>query len=159
MGPKNACSYADLAMGFIDQKAKSGTINPRLWWRYREKIFDLWTQGVTKLNDFTDLINALYPTITFTVVSSETSLNVLDLTVSLVDGYIQTDVYSKPTDICTYYVTVLTQGIVLRQSHLELPPGFAETVQPLKNLTNVVMNTRHISLREVIIHRKSISNF
>ena len=24
MGPKNACSYADLAMGIIDQKAKSG---------------------------------------------------------------------------------------------------------------------------------------
>ena len=94
MGPKNACSYADLAMGVIDQKAKSGTIKPRLWWRYRDDIFDLWTQGATKLNDFTDFINALYPTIKFTVVSSETSLNVLDLTLSLVDGFIQTDVYS-----------------------------------------------------------------
>ena len=30
MGPKNACSYADLAMGIIDQKAKSGEIKPKI---------------------------------------------------------------------------------------------------------------------------------
>ena len=43
MGPKNACSYADLAMGEIDLKAKfSGPIKPSLWWRYRDDIFDLW---------------------------------------------------------------------------------------------------------------------
>ena len=28
MGPKNACSYADLAMGFIDRRARSGELNP-----------------------------------------------------------------------------------------------------------------------------------
>jgi len=36
IGPKN-----DLAMGTIDQKGKSGTIKPRLWWRYKDDIFDL----------------------------------------------------------------------------------------------------------------------
>ena len=97
MGPKNACSYADLAMGIIDQKAKSGETKPKLWWRYRDDIFDLWTQGTTKLNEFTDFINSLYPTIKFTMVSSEISLNVLDLTLLLVDGFIQTDINSKPT--------------------------------------------------------------
>ena len=45
MGPKNACSYADLAMGEIDHKAKfCGPIKPALWWRYRDDIFDLWHQ-------------------------------------------------------------------------------------------------------------------
>ena len=102
MGPKNACSYADLAMGIIDQKAKSGETKPKLWWRYRDDIFDLWTQGTTKLNEFTDFINSLYPTIKFTMVSSEISLNVLDLTLLLVDGFIQTDIYSKPTDHLIY---------------------------------------------------------
>ena len=48
MGPKNACSYADLAMGIIDKKAKSGEIKPNLWWRYRDDIFDLWTQWPAK---------------------------------------------------------------------------------------------------------------
>ena len=47
MGPKNACSYADLAMGLIDEKAKSeGPYKPLLWWRYRDDITDLWTQGL-----------------------------------------------------------------------------------------------------------------
>ena len=98
MGPKNACSYADIAMGVIDKKAKSGTIKPNLWWRYRDDIFDLWTQGQSKLIEFTEFINSLYPTIKFTLVYSPLSLNVLDLTLNLVDGYIQTDIYSKPTD-------------------------------------------------------------
>ena len=98
MGPKNACSYADLAMGIIDKRAKSGEIKPNLWWRYRDDIFDLWSQGPAKLNEFTDFINSLYPTIKFTLVSSPNSLNVLDLTLNLVNGFIQTDIYSKPTD-------------------------------------------------------------
>ena len=46
MGPKNACSYADLAMGEIDLKAKfSGPIKLSLWWRYRDDVFDLWQQA------------------------------------------------------------------------------------------------------------------
>ena len=97
MGPRNACSYADIAMGVIDKKAKLGIIEPNLWWRYRDDIFDLWTQGHSKLIDFTEF-NSLYPTIKFTLVHSPTTLNVLDLTLNLVEGYIQTDIYSKPTD-------------------------------------------------------------
>ena len=50
----------------------------------------------------------LYPTIKFELVYSENKLNVQDVTLHLVDGFIQTDVYSKPTD-----------------SHLYLPPSSA----------------------------------
>ena len=53
-------------------------------------------------------INSLYPTIKFELVYSENKLNVLDVTLHLFDGFIQTDVYSKPTD-----------------SHLYLPPSSA----------------------------------
>ena len=59
MGRKNACSYADLPMGIIDRKVKSGEIKPKLWWRYRDDFFDLWTQGTTKLKEFTEFINSL----------------------------------------------------------------------------------------------------
>ena len=104
MGPKNACSYADLAMGVIDHKAKfEGTIKPMLWLRYRDDIFDLWTQGVEKLLEFTNYINSLYHTIKLEeLVYSENSLNVLDLTLLLQDGFISTDIYSKPTDSHLY---------------------------------------------------------
>ena len=68
MGPKNACSYADLTMGEIDLKAIakfSGPIKPSLWWRYRDDVFDLWQQGLPVLHQFTDDINSFYPTIKF----------------------------------------------------------------------------------------------
>ncbi|XP_068675529.1 uncharacterized protein [Montipora foliosa] len=103
MGPKNACSYADLAMGLIDEKAKlGGASKPMLWWRYRDDVFDLWTLGLTKLLEFTEYINSLYPTIKFELVYSESSLNVLDLTLHLQDGFIITDIYAKPTDSHLY---------------------------------------------------------
>ena len=42
MGPKNACSYADLAMGLIDEKAKfGGAMKALLWWRYGDDVFDV----------------------------------------------------------------------------------------------------------------------
>ena len=113
MGPKNACSYADIAMGEIDRLAKtSGNIKPELWWRYRDDIIDVWKQGLPKLLEFTDFINALYPTIKFELVYSETELNVLDLTLRLENGFISTDVYAKPTD-----------------SHLYLPYSSAHPIQ------------------------------
>ena len=103
MGPTNACSYADLAMGIIDEKVKfEGSLKPLLWWRYRDDIFDLWIQGLPKLFEFTDYINSLYPTIKFELVYSESFLHVLDLTLHLKDGLIITDIYSKPTDSHLY---------------------------------------------------------
>ena len=81
MGPKNACSYADIAMGKIDELAcRGGDIRPNLWWRYRDDVFEVWTHGEEKLREFTDYINTLYPTIKFTIVFSDISLDVLDLT-------------------------------------------------------------------------------
>ena len=81
-----------LAMGIIDKKAMSGNIKPNLWWTYRDDIFDLRTLGHVKLLEFTQYINSLYPTIKFTLVHSPTSLAVLDLALSFVEGYIQTDI-------------------------------------------------------------------
>ena len=100
---KKACSYADLAMGIIDEKAKfGGSLKPMLWWRYRDDIFDIWTQGLPKLLEFTDYINGLYPTIKFKLVYSDSHFNVLDLTLHFRDGFISTDVYAKPTDSHLY---------------------------------------------------------
>ena len=48
--------------------------------------------------EFTEYISSLYPTIKFELVYSANSLNILDLTLRLIDGYINCDVYSKPTN-------------------------------------------------------------
>ena len=97
MGPNNDCGYVDLAMGEIDLKAKfSGPIKLSLWWRYRDDAFDLWQQGLPTLHQFTDYINSLYPTIKFEfdffwAWASRT------WPYFIIDGFIKTDVYSKPT--------------------------------------------------------------
>ena len=116
MGPKNACSYVDIAVGEIDNKAKHcGPIKPSQWWRYRDDIFDHWQQDLAALNYFTEYINTLYPMIKFELVYSENKLNVVDVTLHLVDGFIQTDVYPKPTD-----------------GHLYLPPSSAHPKHAFK---------------------------
>ena len=44
----------------------------------------------------------MHPTIKFTAEWSKTSINFLDVTVSLVEGVIETDLYVKPTDSHQY---------------------------------------------------------
>ena len=135
MGPKNGCSYADVAMGEITHKAKHcGPIKSSQWWRYmyRDEIFDLWQQGLAPLNSFPEYINSLYPTIKFEMVYSESKLYVVDVTLHLVNGFIQTDVYSKPTDshlyTCIFLHPVPTQSMFSKQSRLESPQDCVETV-------------------------------
>ncbi|XP_068756472.1 uncharacterized protein [Montipora capricornis] len=139
MGPKNACSYADIAMGEIDHKAKHcGPIKPSQWWRYRDDIFDLWQQGPAALNSFTEYINSLYPTIKFELVHSESKLNVLDVTLHLVDGFIQTDVYSKPTD-----------------SHLYLPPSSAHPKHVFKAIPfGVALRLRRNCSKDCFLNKR-----
>ena len=87
----------------IHEKAKfGGSLKPMLWWRYRDDIFDIFTQGLPKLLEFTDCINVLYPTIKFELVYSDSDLNVLALTLHFRDGFIRTDAYAKPTDSHLY---------------------------------------------------------
>ena len=143
MGPKNACGYADIAMGEIDHKAKHcGPIKPSQWWRYRDDIFDLWQQGPAALNSFMEYINSLYPTIKFELVYSESKLNVLDITLHLVDGFIQTDVYSKPTD-----------------SHLYLPPSSAHPKHVFKAIPFGVASRLRRNCSEDIFLNKRLEEY
>ena len=141
MGPKNACSYADLAMGELDRKAKfCGPIKPALWWRYQDDIFDPWQQGLPALEEFTQYINSLYPTIKFELVFSESRLNVLDVTLYLVDGFIKTDVYSKPTD-----------------SHLYLPPSSSHPKHVFKAIPfGVALRLRRNCSQDEFFTRKCV---
>ena len=86
-----------------------------LWWRYREDIFDFWTQGLPKLLQFTDYINSLYPTIKFELVYSDSSLHVLDLTLHLKDGLIVTDTLNLLTATFICHFLVHTRHIAKEQ--------------------------------------------
>jgi len=58
----------------------------------------IWTKGPEKLKIFVDYLNNLHSTINFTCSHSPTNIPFLDVMVSIKDGFIETDLYTKPTD-------------------------------------------------------------
>ena len=124
MGPKNSCSYADIAMTDIDFEAmNNGPYIPEYWSRFRDDCLDIWTHGEHALYEFTDFLNSISTRLemktklSFTVKYSERKLDFLDITIYLEDGKLEFDVYSKPTD-----------------SHLYLLP---DSCHPKKNTENI----------------------
>ena len=73
-------------------------LKPYLWWWYIDNIFFIWEHGEEKLKEFIDVLNKKHPTIKVTAEWSKTQINFLDVTVSLENGKIKTDLYGKPTD-------------------------------------------------------------
>ena len=73
--------------------------------KYIDDIFFLWEHGEEKLRSFINDINENHPTIKFTAEWSKTSINFLDVTVSIAEGIIETDLYVKPTDSHQYLLS------------------------------------------------------
>ena len=85
---------------------RKAEFKPYLWWRYIDDIFFLWEHGEEKLQYFIGNINKMYPTIKSTADWSKTSINVLDVTVPIAEGIIETDLlYVKPTDRHQYLLS------------------------------------------------------
>ena len=109
MGTPMAVNFANLFMAKFEQemllnyREKHGT-GPYIWFRYIDDIFMIWTGSQQGLEHFLQFCNsystqqAMASNITFKYSFSQTSVNFLDVTVSLDrDRKIQTDLYSKPT--------------------------------------------------------------
>ena len=96
---KFAPPYSILFMAELEEEIiKESEYKPYLWWRYIGDIFFIWEHGESKLKPFIDKINKAHPTIKFTAEWSKTSINFLDVIVSLIEGVIETDLFVKPTD-------------------------------------------------------------
>ena len=76
-----------------------------LWWRYIDQIFFLSKHGEEKSKSYVDNINKMHPTIKFTANRSAASINFLDVTVSIIEGVIETDIYVKLTDSHQYLLS------------------------------------------------------
>ena len=75
-------------------------MKPYLWWRYIDDIdiFFLWEHGEKKIKEFIEHLNGKHPTIKFTAEWSQTLINFLDVTISLIGGKVTADLYVKPID-------------------------------------------------------------
>ena len=91
IGTKFALPYSILLMAELEEKILEVVDNkPYLWWRYIDDIFFIWEHGEEKLRNFVETLNDIHPTIKFTAEWSQKSISFLDVTVSLIDGQIDT---------------------------------------------------------------------
>ena len=102
IGTKFTSRYSISFMAELEEEIiKESEYKPYLWRRYTDNIFFLWEHGENELKSFIDKINKVYPIMKFTAEWSKTSINSLDVTVSL-KGVIETDLYVKLIDSHQY---------------------------------------------------------
>ena len=99
IGTKFAPTYACI---FMD-KLETDFLNTQKylllgWYRYIDDTFFISTHGEEKLKFFPDDLNKYPPNINFTHESNKECINFLNLTVSLLDNKVSTDLYIKPID-------------------------------------------------------------
>ena len=70
-------------------------VNNKLYlcWRYIADIFFIWEHGEENLRNFVETLNKFHPKIKFIVEWSQKSINFLDVTVSVINSQIETDLY------------------------------------------------------------------
>ena len=99
IGNKFAPPYSVVFIAELEEEVlREAELKPDLWWRYIDDIFFIWEHGEEKLKEFIDVLNKKHPTIKFTAEWSKTKTSFLDVSVSLENGKIKTDLYLKPTD-------------------------------------------------------------
>ena len=105
-GPHMSCSYSDIAMAGHDSKALMYDFPPKVWKRFRDDVFVVWTHDTAKLPSFLDYLNNIDGTgeIKFTMQTADdvNGLEFLDLKITCLNGKLSVDVYSKPTNSFTY---------------------------------------------------------
>ncbi|XP_072400412.1 uncharacterized protein [Diabrotica undecimpunctata] len=105
MGSPLSPVIANLFMQDIEERAiRTAEYKPKLWLRYVEDTFIIWTHGVDKLTEFLEYINSIHPKIKFTMeLESNQQLPFLDvLIIKKENGNIGYTVYRKPTHTDRY---------------------------------------------------------
>ena len=105
MGTPMAPAAANLFMGKLESALFESSPTPlteEFWRRFIDDIFMLWTGTLEDLDTFLDYINTFHYSIKFTHTISSESIPFLDINISLKDGFLHTDLYSKPTDAHAY---------------------------------------------------------
>ena len=146
MGTKMAPSYANLFMGNLERTLLQGaTLKPSCWYRYIDDIFIVWNHGQDTWNEFANYLNSFHPTIKFTSEISKTSVSYLDTTVSVINGKLETDLYTKPTDTFNY---LLWSSCHPHKTKSSIPYGLAHRLVRICSRTQDL----HKRLQELYCH-------
>ena len=82
-----------------------------VWYRYIDDIVFIWRRDEEKIKFFLDDINKYHPNINFAHQSNKECINFSDLTVSLLDNKVSTDLYKKPTH--RHHIFIMSPRILI----------------------------------------------
>lgn len=104
MGSPLSPIFANIFMEEFEQKAiETSTLKPKVWLRYVDDTFVVWSHGDDKLNTFTQHLNNISPTIKLTVEKENyNTLPFLDVQVTRENCSLKTSVYRKKTHTGRY---------------------------------------------------------
>ena len=123
-----SCSYYDIAMARHDSKALIYVFPPKVWKRFRDDVFVVWTHDTAELPSFLDYLNDIHDTrkikFTMQIADDINGLEFLDLKIRYLDDKLSVEVYSIPTNSFAYVmlptcypmknINKVPQGIALR---------------------------------------------
>ena len=99
IGSKFGMHYASTYMGKWESMLLGPVERkPLQYYRFVDDIFGIWTNGEQSLDEFCEEANRIHPRIQVTRECSKDSVVFLDTRVKLVNGMIEPDLYTKPTD-------------------------------------------------------------
>ena len=105
MGSPMTPNYANIFMARIEELILStapSNRTPRIWLRYIDDIYAIWTHGTESLHTFHTHMNSIHETIKFEMSFSNNEIPFLDTLTSVnKHGCLDTSLYKKPTDICS----------------------------------------------------------
>ncbi|XP_072048770.1 uncharacterized protein [Amphiura filiformis] len=146
MAPSGACLF----MGRLEENFLSvATKKPLIWLRYIDDVFLIWTHGEEELDKFIAHCNTRHPTIKFTAERSCNSISFLDVMVGLQNGFLETDLYSKPTDTHQY---LLWSSCHPKHTKQSLPYGLAFRLRRICS-SDDVLATRVDQLKQHLLDR------
>ena len=103
MGTRMAPQYANIFMADLEEKVMNQTHNqPRLYLRYIDDIFMVWTHGEESLKLFHEKLNKEDPNIKLTLEYSQSQVHFLHTTITIENSNISTSLYRKPTHSYSY---------------------------------------------------------
>ena len=94
-----APNYAIIFMHSVEEQIlKNAKLKPRIWHRFIDDVFIVWTHGKKQLEEFLEYINQIHETIKFTAEYNTHEVPFLDTLVYKLNARLATKVYHKQTN-------------------------------------------------------------
>ena len=99
IGSHLGMNYACTFLGRWEKDLFDNTTKlPTYYWRYVDDIFGIWEHGVKELEIFHKFVNDMHPQIQTELRFSSEIIEFLDVSVSIKNGFVKTDLFTKDTD-------------------------------------------------------------